>query len=49
LSRATGHLEVLLSGALPANPGEFLAQLPLRSILDELEEQSDIVLIDGAP
>jgi Mrp family chromosome partitioning ATPase len=44
-----GRLEVLPSGTRPANPGEFIAQLPLQPILDELEERSDIVLIDAPP
>ena len=44
-----GGLELLPSGALPGNPGEFLTQVPLRAILDKLHERSDIVLIDAPP
>jgi tyrosine-protein kinase len=44
-----GSLHFLPVGSLPSNPGEFIARLRLAPILDELEEKSDIVLIDGPP
>ena len=44
-----GELHVLPSGSPTSNPGEFVARLPLRRILERLYEQSDIVLIDGPP
>jgi capsular exopolysaccharide synthesis family protein len=44
-----GRLDVLPTGPLPTNPGEFVSHLPLRQLLDELAERSDLVLIDGPP
>jgi Mrp family chromosome partitioning ATPase/capsular polysaccharide biosynthesis protein len=44
-----GRLDLLPSGSPLANPGEFVARLPLGLILDSLQQRSDIVLIDGPP
>ena len=44
-----GSLHFLPAGFLPSNPGEFIARLRLAPILAELQESSDIVLIDGPP
>jgi capsular exopolysaccharide synthesis family protein len=44
-----GSLEVLTSGPLPADAGEFVGSRQLASILAELRERADIVLIDSPP
>jgi capsular exopolysaccharide synthesis family protein len=47
--RAGGRLEILPSGPLPSNAGEFIARLPLDRILEELRGRSDLILIDSPP
>lgn len=42
-------LDVLPSGALPANPTELLGGPKLKTLLDEVRQQYDIVLIDTPP
>jgi succinoglycan biosynthesis transport protein ExoP len=49
LASSEGRLEVLSAGTLPLNPGEFIAQLPIVTVLEELKERGSIVLIDGPP
>jgi capsular exopolysaccharide synthesis family protein len=44
-----GSLEVLTTGPLPRDTGEFVAGQPLATILDELRERADYVLIDSPP
>jgi polysaccharide biosynthesis transport protein len=44
-----GVLEVLASGPLPPDPGEFVATTALSEILEELRERADIVLVDAPP
>jgi non-specific protein-tyrosine kinase len=44
-----GSLSVLPSGPLTHNPSELLASRRMRTILRELEERADIVLIDTPP
>lgn len=44
-----GVLNVLTSGPLPPNPGEFIASRALTSIFEVLRESNDLVLIDGPP
>lgn len=44
-----GELMVLTSGALPPNPGEFVASRAVNDILDELRTRADVVLIDTPP
>jgi tyrosine-protein kinase len=44
-----GTLEVIGSGPLPPNPGEFLSSHVLDEILVELAGRADVVLIDAAP
>ena len=44
-----GSLRVLTSGPIPPDPGEFVATQRLESILDELREDADIVLVDAPP
>lgn len=44
-----GVLEVLPSGPIPPNPGEFVGTQALASILVALRERADIVLIDAPP
>jgi Mrp family chromosome partitioning ATPase/capsular polysaccharide biosynthesis protein len=50
--RSKGHsvmLEVLPSGPIPPDPGEFVGTAALTEILEELRERADIVLIDAPP
>jgi non-specific protein-tyrosine kinase len=49
--RETGidNLRLLPSGPLPSNPTEALGSQKMRQLLEELEEQTDVVLIDSAP
>jgi Mrp family chromosome partitioning ATPase/capsular polysaccharide biosynthesis protein len=42
-------LEVMPSGTLPPNPGEFVSTRALATLLDRLREQADFVLIDAPP
>jgi Mrp family chromosome partitioning ATPase len=44
-----GTLEVVGTGPLPPNPGEFLGSHVLDEILAELAGRADLVLIDAAP
>jgi capsular exopolysaccharide synthesis family protein len=44
-----GRLEVLTSGPLPENTGEFVGSPVLTEVLDELRRRADIVLIDSPP
>lgn len=44
-----GLLEVLPSGPTPPDPGEFVMTPALGSILGELSERADLVLIDAPP
>lgn len=46
---AGGLLEVMTSGTLPPNPGEFVATRGLGALLDRLRERADFVLIDAPP
>jgi tyrosine-protein kinase len=44
-----GRLEVIGTGPLPPNPGEFLGSHVLDEILAQLAGRADLVLIDAAP
>ena len=44
-----GVLDVLVSGPLPPDPGEFVASEPVTAILATLRESYDTVLIDSPP
>jgi tyrosine-protein kinase len=44
-----GLLQVLPSGPIPPDPGEFVGAQALARILAQLREQADIVLIDAPP
>jgi capsular exopolysaccharide synthesis family protein len=44
-----GSLEVLTTGPLPRDAGEFVAGQALSDVLDELRERADFVLIDSPP
>lgn len=48
-TQLTGRLEVLASGLLPPNPGEFVGLQGVRAIIFELRARAEIVLIDTAP
>lgn len=45
----TGSLRVLTSGPIPPAPGEFVATQKLESVLDELRDDADVVLVDAPP
>jgi Mrp family chromosome partitioning ATPase/capsular polysaccharide biosynthesis protein len=45
----TGSLQVLVSGPLPPDPGEFVGTTKVLEILGELRERFDLVVIDGPP
>jgi succinoglycan biosynthesis transport protein ExoP len=44
-----GMLQVLPSGPIPPDPGEFVGKAALTKILDQLRERADVVLIDAPP
>jgi polysaccharide biosynthesis transport protein len=44
-----GTLDVIGTGPLPPNPGEFLSSRVLDEILSQLAVRADLVLIDAAP
>jgi succinoglycan biosynthesis transport protein ExoP len=46
---ATGALDVLVGGMAPPSVGDLLSSGRVRSLLDELDEIYDFVLIDSAP
>ena len=46
---APGVLEVLPSGALPPNPGEFVGSGPVRSVIAALRDRADFVIVDTPP
>jgi succinoglycan biosynthesis transport protein ExoP len=46
---ATGLLEVLPSGPIPPDPGEFVGTQALTEILEQLRERADVVLVDAPP
>jgi capsular exopolysaccharide synthesis family protein len=43
------NLTVISSGPIPPNPSEILASKKMVTVLDELKEQFDIILIDAPP
>jgi capsular exopolysaccharide synthesis family protein len=45
----SGRLDVLMSGQRPPNPSEMLSGPGMGELLDSLQEQYDMVIIDGAP
>jgi tyrosine-protein kinase len=46
---AVGRLDVIPSGPLPANPGEFVGTQALARVLDQLRDGHDFVLVDSTP
>jgi Mrp family chromosome partitioning ATPase len=42
-------LNVVVSGALPPTPGEFVWSFRFAEVLSRLSEQFDVVIIDSAP
>jgi len=44
-----GVLQLLLAGALPPDVGEFVGSRSLSTIIEQLRERADIVLIDSPP
>ena len=47
--KAHGVLEVLTSGPIPPDAGEFVGSRTLGDILDQLRERADFVLVDSPP
>jgi len=45
----SGELRVLTSGGLPPNPGEIVASKRVSTLIHELAETADIVLVDSPP
>ena len=45
----SGNLDVLMSGQRPPNPSEMLSGPAMGELLDTLQDQYDVVIIDGAP
>ena len=48
-ARVEGTLEILPSGPIPPNPGEFVGSHKLVEILEELRGRADVVLLDAPP
>ena len=48
-ARVEGVLDVIPSGPIPPDPGEFVATTSLARILETLTERYDLVLIDAPP
>jgi capsular exopolysaccharide synthesis family protein len=46
---AQGNLEVLTTGTLPRDTGEFVGGVELTRVIKQLRERADIVLIDSPP
>ena len=46
---ANGMLRILPAGSLPPDPGEFVQSPAVDRILRDLQQQSDIVIVDGPP
>jgi succinoglycan biosynthesis transport protein ExoP len=44
-----GILDVIGSGTLPPNPGEFMVTSELDAILKELQSRADLLIVDGPP
>jgi polysaccharide biosynthesis transport protein len=47
--REPGILDVIGSGTLPPNPGEFMVKSELDEILAQVQERVDLIIIDGPP
>jgi Mrp family chromosome partitioning ATPase len=48
-AKVEGFLQILRSGPIPPDPGEFAATHALEAIIDELRARADVVIIDSAP
>jgi Mrp family chromosome partitioning ATPase/capsular polysaccharide biosynthesis protein len=48
-AQTIGRLQLLGSGPIPPNPGEFIASEAVASVLEQLADRADIVLLDSAP
>jgi capsular exopolysaccharide synthesis family protein len=44
-----GNLRILPSGSIPGNPADLLGSEAMRSVLQDLAQLADLVLIDAAP
>jgi len=48
-AKSFGRLAVIGAGAIPPDPGEFVASAELTVVLEELRELADVVLVDAPP
>lgn len=48
-SNINNNLDLLLAGPIPPNPTELLARTSLETIINQLKEHYDYILIDSAP
>ena len=44
-----GILDVIGSGTLPPNPGEFMVTSELDATLEQLQNRADLIIVDGPP
>src|SRR5207249_650278 len=49
LPLTAGTLDIIPSGSLPPNPGEFVASHAVAKILATVREEFDVVLVDAPP
>ncbi|MHB8643445.1 MAG: tyrosine-protein kinase domain-containing protein [Gaiellaceae bacterium] len=47
--RTAGTLEVMTTGRLPSDAGEFVSSAAVGKVIDELRSRADIVLLDAPP
>lgn len=47
--RSEGHLSVIGSGPVPPDPGEIVGSDPVKSLIDQLKQRVDLVLLDVPP
>ena len=47
--RKNDNVHYLLSGAIPPNPSELLARPAMKTLLDQLKEHYDVIIVDSAP
>ncbi|MDB2463631.1 polysaccharide biosynthesis tyrosine autokinase [Flavobacteriaceae bacterium] len=47
--RDNDNVHYLLSGAIPPNPSELLARPAMKTLLDQVKEHYDVIVIDSAP
>ena len=48
-SEINANLDLLMAGPIPPNPGEIVTRPSLKTVIDELKEHYDYILVDTAP